>query len=247
MGRRRTSSAAATMHRGPRQPAAASPATCRRSARIEFAAQAMAVHGSLVGRRSATTTPTTSRAPGFLASVRNVRMDVDASRRRARRPDDRGGPRGGRRAATCSTASTVRAGDAAAGLGPRGRRAAGRPTRDDRRVTGRRAHARSSPAAAATSARRSAGGSPRDHDVVVHANSRIDRAQAVVDAIVATGGRAHGGRVRRLRRRGDVGRRSSPARRRTDPGRWSTTPASTTTRSSPACAPTSGRASSTCR
>ena len=30
----------------------------------------------------------------------------------------------------------------------------------------------------------------RDHDVVVHANARLDRAQAVVDAIVAAGGRA---------------------------------------------------------
>ena len=30
----------------------------------------------------------------------------------------------------------------------------------------------------------------RDHDVVVHANSRIERARAVVDAIVADGGRA---------------------------------------------------------
>ena len=30
----------------------------------------------------------------------------------------------------------------------------------------------------------------RDHDIVVHANGRIDRAQAVVDAIVADGGRA---------------------------------------------------------
>ena len=30
----------------------------------------------------------------------------------------------------------------------------------------------------------------RDHDVVVHANSRVDRAQAVADAIVADGGRA---------------------------------------------------------
>jgi 3-oxoacyl-[acyl-carrier protein] reductase len=30
----------------------------------------------------------------------------------------------------------------------------------------------------------------RDHDVVVHANSRIERAQEVVDAIVASGGRA---------------------------------------------------------
>lgn len=41
---------------------------------IEFAAQAMAVHGGLVGRDDDTTLD--KPRAGFLASVRNVRMDV---------------------------------------------------------------------------------------------------------------------------------------------------------------------------
>lgn len=40
---------------------------------VEFAAQAMAVHGNLLAHRSTTSKPRV----GFLASVRNVRMEVD--------------------------------------------------------------------------------------------------------------------------------------------------------------------------
>jgi NAD(P)-dependent dehydrogenase (short-subunit alcohol dehydrogenase family) len=77
------------------------------------------------------------------------------------------------------------------------------------------------------------------HHVIVHANRSLDKAAAVISAIIANGGSAEAVAFD-VTDRTATEARSNPCSKKAPSRFWSTTPASTPTRFSPACRPNNG-------